>query len=126
MKRLNLIFVMSCLAALAASSHNAFANDLNAVNRGQGIYEAKCSGCHSVESNRIGPKHFGIVGRKAGSVKDFSYSAALQKSNFVWNKDLLTRWLTDPENVVPGQAMGFRLGNAQERADVISYLATLK
>lgn len=113
------------LAALAAGSA-AFAQDTQAVSRGLAVYENNCAGCHSVESNRVGPKHVGIVGRKAGSIKDFSYSAALKKSELVWSPNLLVRWLTDPEQVIPGQAMGFRLGNVQDRMDVVAYLATLK
>jgi cytochrome c len=70
--------------------------------------------------------HIGIVGRKAGSIKDFHYSKALQKSDLVWSRDLLLRWLTDPEQVIPGQAMGFRLKDSQERMDVVAYLATLQ
>jgi cytochrome c len=116
---------MVLLAALSASN-TAFAEDAQAVSRGLSVYENNCAGCHSVEANRVGPKHVGIVGRKAGSIKDFSYSAALKKSELVWNKDLLVRWLTDPEQLIPGQAMGFRLGNVQDRMDVVAYLATLK
>ncbi|MEY4296042.1 MAG: hypothetical protein RLY82_1730, partial [Pseudomonadota bacterium] len=108
------------------SSNATLAQDAQAISRGLIAYENNCAGCHSVEANRVGPKHAGIVGRKAGSIKDFSYSSALKKSELVWNKDLLVRWLTDPEQVIPGQAMGFRLGNVQDRMDVVAYLATLK
>jgi cytochrome c len=115
---------MALLAAVSAG--NVHASDEQAVSRGLTVYENNCAGCHSVKANRIGPKHEGIVGRKAGGVKDFSYSSALKKSELVWNKDLLVSWLTDPELVIPGQAMGFRLGNVQDRMDVVAYLATLK
>jgi cytochrome c len=115
---------MALLAALSAG--NALAADEQAASRGLAVYENTCAGCHSVDANRVGPKHAGIVGRKAGSIKDYSYSAALKKSGLVWNRDLLVRWLTDPEQVIPGQAMGFRLGNVQDRMDVVAYLATLK
>ncbi len=116
----------AALLAALSSSNAAFAQDAQAVSRGLIVYENNCAGCHSVEANRVGPKHAGIVGRKAGSVKDFSYSAALKRSELVWNRDLLVRWLTDPEQVISGQAMGFRLGNVQDRMDVVAYLATLK
>jgi cytochrome c len=120
---------MALLAALTLTTvagNAAFAADEQAVSRGLAVYENNCAGCHSVDANRVGPKHAGIVGRKAGRIKDFSYSAALKKSDLVWSQDLLVRWLTDPEQVIPGQAMGFRLGNVQDRADVVAYLATLK
>jgi cytochrome c len=114
------------LTVLAVSSHPALAQD---ALRGMAVYEAKCSGCHSVDSNRVGPKHGGVVGRRIGGVPDFAYSAALQKSGQngkVWTKALLMSWLTDPEALIAGQSMGFRLGSEQERADVVAYLATLK
>lgn len=117
---------LALLAALSAGTAALAAEDAQAVSRGFIVYENNCAGCHSVEANRVGPKHAGIVGRKAGSIKDFSYSTALKKSDLVWNRDLLVRWLTDPEQVIPGQAMGFRLGNVQDRMDVVTYLATLK
>jgi cytochrome c len=95
------------------------------VQRGQQAYEARCGGCHSVEADRIGPRHAGVVGRRAGSVAGFAYSDALRKSGITWDAALLDRWLTDPEALVPGQRMGYSLGDAQARADIVAYLATL-
>jgi cytochrome c len=37
----------------------------------------------------------------------------------------LNAWLTDPEKLIPGQRMGYRLSLPTERADVVAYLATL-
>lgn len=93
----------------------------NAKNGAQ-VYQDKCGACHSLDANRIGPKHRGVFGRKAGSVPDFSYSTALKKSGIVWNAQTLDRWLQGPTLMVPGTAMGFHLTSAQERADVIAYL----
>lgn len=94
--------------------------------RGQQAYEARCGACHSVDSDRVGPRHAGVVGRRAGSVPGFAYSAALRRSGIVWNARLLDRWLTDPEKLVPGQRMGYRVDDPQIRADIVAYLATLK
>ncbi len=93
---------------------------------GMQIYQAKCSACHSVDESRVGPAHISVFGRRAGKAADYEYSEALAKSKVVWNKTTLNAWLTDPEKVIPGQRMGYRLSVAQERADVIAYLATLK
>jgi cytochrome c len=93
--------------------------------RGQGAYEARCGGCHSVEADRVGPRHAGVVGRMAGSVPGFTYSEALARSGLKWDATLLDRWLNDPEALVPGQRMGYRLNDAQLRADIVAYLATL-
>jgi cytochrome c len=94
--------------------------------RGLAIYQAKCIACHSADENRVGPAHWGVVGRRAGLAKDYEYSEALTISKLVWNAATLNAWLTDPEKAIPGQRMGYRLSLAQERADVIAYLATLK
>lgn len=94
--------------------------------RGAKLYEAKCTGCHSIETNRIGPAHRGVFGRKAGLAPGFSYSPGLKKSKIVWTVPTLDRWLTNPQGTIPGARMGFRLGDAAQRADVIAYLKTQK
>jgi cytochrome c len=93
--------------------------------RGLSLYTAKCSACHSVDAHRVGPAHGGVLGRRAGKAIDYEYSEALAKSNVVWSRENLERWLTDPEKVIPEQRMGYRLSVPQERADVVAYLATL-
>lgn len=94
--------------------------------RGAEAYEARCAGCHSVDTDRVGPRHAGVFGRKAGSVPGFAYSPALRKSGITWNAQLLDRWLADPEALVPGQRMGYSLSDAGARADIVAYLGTLK
>ena len=47
-------------------------------------------------------------------------------SRLVWNQRNLQAWLAGPEAVIPGQSMNYSLGDAQERADIVAYLATLK
>lgn len=93
--------------------------------RGREAYDARCGGCHAVQTDRVGPRHAGIVGRRAGSVAGFTYSPALKASGLTWDAPLLERWLADPEVLVPGQRMGYRLADAQLRADIVAYLATL-
>jgi cytochrome c len=106
----------------APSAHAPASPPSASASRGAEIYEAKCGACHSLDQNRIGPKHRGVFGRKAGAVPDFHYTDALKKSGIVWNAKTLDTWLQSPVKMVPGTAMGFQLRNAQERADVIAYL----
>ncbi len=94
--------------------------------KGKEIYDARCSACHSVDDNRVGPLHLGVFGRKVGGVKSYRYSDALNKSKVVWSRDTLTAWLANPEMLIPGQRMGYAMDNAQDREDVVAYLATLK
>lgn len=111
------------LLVVAAATGPALAG--GDVERGREAYEARCGGCHSVQADRVGPRHAGLMGRRAGSVAGFDYSPALQRSGITWNATTLERWLADPEALVPGQRMGYRLADAQARADIVAYLAAL-
>jgi cytochrome c len=93
--------------------------------RGKARYQA-CAACHSVDENDLGPEHRGVFGRPAGSVADYSYSAALKASGLTWDRSTLDRWLTNPSELVPGTKMYFKVEDAQTRADVIAYLEQLK
>jgi cytochrome c len=90
--------------------------------RGLSLYQS-CAGCHSLDENEVGPKHRGVVGRRAAAVPGYAYSAALKKSNIIWDKPTLDRWLAGPQKVVPGSKMFFSVSNAQNRTDIIAYLA---
>lgn len=94
--------------------------------RGARLYEARCSGCHSVDAHRVGPAHRGVFGRRAGTASGFDYSPALRASALVWNERTLDAWLADPERTIPGQAMGYRVEAARDRADLIAYLRDLR
>jgi cytochrome c len=92
--------------------------------KGREIY-GRCEGCHSIEANRVGPRHAGLFGRKAGSLTDFEYSDALKKSGIVWNEKTLDTWLKDPNAMVPGNIMAVSLvPDPKDRADVIAFLKT--
>ncbi|MFY9694907.1 MAG: hypothetical protein WAK35_14295, partial [Xanthobacteraceae bacterium] len=52
----------------------------------------------------------------------FSYSAGLAAANFKWDDDRLDKWLTKPQDYIAGAKMPFNVPNAQDRANVISYL----
>lgn len=110
------------LAAVLLAASCAYAHAAGDPARGAELYEQRCTGCHSLDANRIGPMHRGVVGRKAGSVKDFAYSAALSRSKLTWSEANLDRWLANPEAVVPGQKMGYSVAEAADRADIIAYL----
>ena len=119
------LLVMVLSASFCVAHAQIVKPNLAAIERGSKIYAAKCSACHSAHENNIGPAHAGVLGRKAGKARDYEYSDALAKSKVVWDRVNLERWLTDPEKVIPGQRMGYRLSLPAERADVVTYLATL-
>src|SRR5580704_12701409 len=92
---------------------------------GKALYQA-CQACHSIDDNDLGPKHRGVVGRRAGSVADYNYSPALKSSGLTWDPATLDRWLSNPSALVPGTKMFFKIDDVQARADIIAYLAQLK
>ena len=93
---------------------------------GQTLYESRCGACHSIQSNRVGPKHLGVVGRKAGSVTGYDYSPALKMAKFSWTPQQLDRWLQGPRKLVRGTKMAFTVTKAEDRAAIIAYLAVAK
>lgn len=95
------------------------------VERGQMLFESRCVACHSVDENRVGPALRGVVGRHAGRAPDYTYSTAMAAATHTWDRAKIKAWLTNPEDVVPGQAMNYRLDLSQDRDDVVAYLASL-
>lgn len=85
-----------------------------------------CKTCHAIETNKIGPMLKGIVGRKAGTIAGYTYSAANKNSGITWTEAKLFQYLENPQRVVPGTKMSFAgwPTDPQKRADVIAYLKT--
>lgn len=109
------------LVALCLLGGGVLAADGDPV-RGEAIYR-RCQGCHSIEANRIGPRHAGLFGRTAGSLPDFAYSDALRASGVVWDETSLDGFLAAPRQFIPGTKMPFAgIKDPQERADLIAWL----
>jgi cytochrome c len=90
--------------------------------KGEEVY-SRCLACHALASDRTGPRHCGLFGRRAGSVAGFGYTDAMKRSKIVWNATTLDRFIADPLKVVPGTAMTYAgVKDARERADLIAYL----
>lgn len=92
---------------------------------GKALYEAKCGGCHSVDANRIGPKHRGVVGRKVASVPDYDYSPAIKKLGGVWTRERIDKWLQGPQAMAPGSKMALTVTDPATRREIIVYLASV-
>jgi cytochrome c len=93
--------------------------------RGEKVYD-RCMACHSIDRDRTGPRHEGLIGRRVGSVPGFVYSPAMKKAGaagMVWDEATLDRFIENPLKVVPGTRMGYAgVKDAQERADLIAFL----
>jgi cytochrome c len=97
------------------------ANGSDAI-RGKAVYEKRCTGCHAMTQDREGPRLQGVYGRISGTVAAFGYSTALKKANIVWKDTTLEQWLADPDAMVPGNDMEFRVAKPDERRDLVQFL----
>ena len=94
--------------------------------RGQAVFEKRCTGCHTLATDREGPKLQGIYGRPTAAIAGFPYSSALLHVHGVWNDQSLDRWLTEPNSFAPNSNMDFRVPKAQDRRDLIAYFASIR
>ena len=122
---MKMLSTLCLIGALGIASAHADAPLRGDPAHGAVLYQA-CMACHSPDEDDVGPRHRGVVGRTAGSVPGYAYSPALRNSHIVWGADTLDRWLTNPQGLVPGAKMFFAMPNAQDRADVIAWLSTLR
>jgi cytochrome c len=88
---------------------------------------AQCIACHSVDGkNGLGPSLKGVLGRSAGTAAGFHYSSAMTQSGTTWDAMTLDRFIANPQQAVPGNAMPFPgLPDAKQRADLLAFLKTL-
>lgn len=130
MKRLTweglvLVFaVISSLANAIIHSPAAFAQSGGDATRGRALYDGRCGGCHSLDVNRTGPRHRGVIGRRVASTDGYDYSPALRRVGGVWTPDRLDAWLQGPQRMAPGSRMYLTVPDTNQRRDIIAYLAT--
>jgi cytochrome c len=111
--------------------------------KGEKVFN-KCKACHKVgpdAKNGVGPQQNGVIGRTAGTVEGFSYSAINKhagENGLVWTEEAVFEYLADPnaflkkfltdkgkaDLAVGATKMAFKLPKEDERRDVIAYLKT--
>ena len=68
------------------------------------------------------PTLAGVVGRHAGSVPGFHYSAGFAHADWTWDAAHLDRWITNPQAMIPGAVMPYHQANPKIRAAIVHYL----
>jgi len=121
------VLTRSCfvLAAVVASGI-AHARAADSIAKGEQLFKARCKVCHTVDPggpSGLGPNLAGVVGRKSGSVPDFHYSEAFQKSNIKWSLKTLDIYLAAPAKLIPGNRMTAFVPKKGERKAILTYLA---
>lgn len=120
------------LAGLSAGALLALSNPVLAADaaHGQQLFRTQCGVCHQGGEGDgdggQGPGLRGVIGRKIGGDADFAYSPALSDAKDKWTVDSLSAFIADPQKVLPGTSMPIKVNNADDRADIAAYLATLK
>jgi cytochrome c len=123
------LLMAALVAALVAQQPGAAATEPDAA-RGERVFQ-RCYSCHSVDPGETaklqGPSLANLVGRPAAAIAGFEYSEAMRAkadAGLIWSEANLDRYMADPKGFVPGTLMSVPpLRDAQERADLIAYLA---
>lgn len=114
--------VLMILAVSAAASTQLSAQDLTAGARSFN----KCRACHQVgetAKNTVGPVLNGLLGREAGTVEGYTYSAANKASGITWDEAVFAEYIRDPRAKVPGTKMIFPgIKNEQEIKDLTAFI----
>jgi cytochrome c len=100
------------------------------VSNGMIVAAKHCTVCHTFDRGGkmiFGPNMYDIYGKPSGSIEGYAYSNALASADLVWNYVNLNGFLANPETFLKGTKARFPgLKSAQDRADIIAYMQTLK
>ena len=121
--RVALLSGIVCLVLSTVSASEELVSQNADVTPGQLVFNNVCRMCHSTREgdNRLGPHVRGIIGRKAGSLPNYSYSSAMRGANFVWDEENLERFIANPRRDSARQhheaLRWFGIGGEQSKAD---------
>ncbi|KRG32153.1 MULTISPECIES: cytochrome c family protein [unclassified Psychrobacter] len=93
------------------------------------IYQDACGQCHQLNAglNKKGPQLMNIYGAPAAELEDYTYSDGLKTSGWIWDAQTLDPYIADAEKaMLDSKMLSNPMPDAQERADVIAYLSTLR
>src|SRR3954451_16942234 len=112
----------SCV--ILASANAGLGNPQDAA-PGDKVFAA-CRGCHQVgpnARNTVGPMLNGIIGRPAGTIPGYTYSAANKNSGLTWDETTFTTYIQNPQGVLKGTKMSYTgLKDAQKIKDLTAFL----
>jgi cytochrome c len=113
--------------ALFAAGPRGFHTAPEQMTNGERQFVRKCSICHTLtpgSGRKAGPTLWGLFGRPAGTVTDYSYSPALIGTGIVWTEETVSRLFEEgPDIVTPGSKMPVqRITKPEDRRDLITYL----
>ena len=114
-------FVFVALLAVAGSGE-VRAQDAAAGEKVFGV----CKACHQIgetAKNSVGPQLNGIIGRKAGTVEGYNYTAANKGSGLTWDEATFREYIKDPKAKIPGTKMIYAgLKDEKKTDDLLAFL----
>ena len=114
-------FVFVALLAVAGTGE-VNAQDVAAGEKVFGV----CKACHQIGETAkivVGPILNGIIGRKAGSVAGYTYTAANKNSGITWDEATFREYIKDPKAKIPGTKMIYAgLKDEQKINDLLAFL----
>ncbi|NDE90905.1 MAG: hypothetical protein EB059_07195 [Alphaproteobacteria bacterium] len=115
---------------VASTQVTLSSSDAISIEHGRGLTH-ECITCHTMDEGgpaRLGPNLFGILGAHHAHMKGYAYSKSLANlADRIWTTEALDKWLQSPTAYAPGTTMAFPgFIDANDRADIIAYLKTLK
>jgi len=113
------------LFAIGATAQTPTSTIVGDAERGEAQFEATCAECHGAAATA--PTLRGIINRPVASIASYyGYSEAMKaKKSETWTVVNLDAYLKSPMTFAPGNLMYRDYPDAQMRADVIAFLATL-
>jgi cytochrome c len=119
-------------AAAAADTPIADRLQVAEVSRGERA-AAACRSCHTFDKggrNGVGPNLWDVVDGPKAHIDGFAYSAALRERKAKgekWGVEELDAFLKNPKAYLAGTSMSYAgMARAEQRADLIAYLKSLK
>jgi cytochrome c len=115
--------VFYSLLALPLLTFAAHAQDLDS---GKKVF-TQCRVCHQIgpkaKSTATGPSLNNLIGRKSGTLPNFSYSSANKNSGITWTEDEFLDYIKDPAKKIPKTKMIFvGVKDEQKAKDLLAYI----
>lgn len=114
-------FIFVALLAVAGVGE-ARAQDAAAGEKVFGV----CKACHQIgetAKNSVGPQLNGIIGRKAGTVPSYNYTAANKESGLTWDEATFREYIKNPKAKIPGTKMIYAgLKDEKKTDDLLAFL----
>ncbi len=96
---------------------------------GKLAFNNACRTCHSIDEgdHRLGPSLHGVIGRQAGTIEGYGFSAAMKQSGITWDETTLDKFIANPDQVVMGNNMKpfGGIDDEKQRGDIVAYLKSI-